>query len=87
LKSASILCEKCGNAYSKEDSSFVNLFSGFLETLHDYLYKRDHGKDKRKRLRAYFYPNSENELGQSQTSVAEAIQKMPPHGINLQGKC
>lgn len=62
LKSADILCEKCGSAYSKEDSCFVNLFSGFLETLHDYLYKRDHGKDKRKRLRAYFYPNSENEL-------------------------
>lgn len=62
MKSASILCEKCGNAYSKEDSSFVNLFSGFLETLHYCLYKRDHGKDKRKRLRAYFYPNSKNEL-------------------------
>lgn len=62
LKSASILCEKCGNAYSKEDSYFVSLFSGFLETLHDYLYRRDHGKDKRKRLRAYFYPNSENDI-------------------------
>lgn len=62
LKSTTILCAKCGNAYSKEDSNFVNLFGGFLETLHDYLYKRDHGKDKRKRLRAYFYPNSENEL-------------------------
>ena len=62
LKSTTILCVQCGNAYSKEDSNFVNLFGGFLETLHDYLYKRDHGKDKRKRLRAYFYPNSENEL-------------------------
>lgn len=61
LKSSSILCEKCGNAYSKEDSNFVSLFSGFLETLHDYLYRKDHGTDKPKRLRAYFYPNSEKE--------------------------
>lgn len=61
LKSTSILCEKCGNAYSKEDGNFVSLFSGFLETLHDYLYRKDHGKDKPKRLKAYFYPNSEKE--------------------------
>lgn len=77
LKSASILCEKCGNAYSKEDSSFVNLFSGFLETLHDYLYRKDHGTDKPKRLRAYFYTNSEKELD-NKTDVEFCAGKVYP---------
>ena len=60
LKSSNILCEQCGSAYSKNDAKFIELFNGFIELLRDYLYAKDHGKDKAKRLRAYFNPEKEN---------------------------
>lgn len=60
LKSSNILCEQCGSAYSKNDAKFIELFNGFIELLHNYLYAKDHGKDKAKRLRAYFNPEKEN---------------------------
>ena len=58
LKSSTILCERCGGAYSKSDAKFVELFSGFIELLNDKLYSKDHGSNKRKRLKAYLNPNN-----------------------------
>ena len=62
LKSSTILCEKCGGAYSKSDAKFVELFSGFIDLLQDKLYSKDHGGDKRKRLKAYLEPGSDRQV-------------------------
>lgn len=55
LKSSIILCEKCGGAYSKNDAKFVELFSGFIEVLHDKLIVKDHGTTSAKRLKGFLY--------------------------------
>lgn len=60
LKSPDILCEKCGGSYCKNDAEFVELFSGFLELCYDFLNKKDHGTKKRKCLKAYFNPDTED---------------------------
>lgn len=55
LKSSTILCEKCGGAYSKNDAKFVELFSGFIELLRDKLIVKDHGTRSAKRLKGFLY--------------------------------
>ena len=55
LKSSSILCEKCGSGYSKNDADFVNLFAGFIELLRDILIAKDHGAKNPKRLKGFLY--------------------------------
>lgn len=55
LKSSIILCEKCGGAYSKNDAKFVELFSCFIEVLHDKLISKDHGTTNAKRLKGFLY--------------------------------
>lgn len=62
LKSSTILCEKCGGDYSKSDAKFVDIFKGFTDLMFDYLYSKDHGTEKRKRIKAYLHPNEGEQM-------------------------
>lgn len=62
LKSSTILCEQCGNAYSKSDAEFVDLFKGFIDLLSNELYSKNHGTEKKKKIRAYLNPNLEEQV-------------------------
>lgn len=55
LKSSTILCEQCGESYSKNDAKFVELFSGFIELLRGKLINKDHGSVNAKRLKGFLY--------------------------------
>ncbi len=55
LISKTILCEKCGGAYSKEDSAFCKIFDPFMAALNDRLIPADHGKDTEKVLKGSLF--------------------------------
>lgn len=55
LISRTILCEKCGGAYSKEDSNFCKIFDPFIAALSDRLIPADHGKDTDKVLKGSLF--------------------------------
>ena len=55
LISRTILCEKCGGAYSKEDSTFCKIFDPFMAALSTRLIPADHGKDTDKVLKGSLF--------------------------------
>ena len=55
LISRTILCEKCGCAYSKEDSNFCKIFDPFMAALSKRLIPADHGKDTDKVLKGSLF--------------------------------
>ncbi len=75
LISRTILCEKCGSAYSREDAAFCKIFDAIMAPLSDRLVPSDHGSDTAKVLKGGLYeaPNGDPDGPNREVIVKDGV--------------
>ncbi len=69
LISRTILCEECGEAYSKDDANFCKIFAPFVVALSDRMIPADHGKTDGNTLKGRLFKTPDEKEGDEGVEV------------------